>query len=104
MKKTTIIIALLLTAIAGNLYAREGYHINLKMPEMKDSMVYLVHYYGQNRPHIYIADSARFDSKGLAVFDSKNTDFTGGIYIMLLKDKEQTNFELLLNKGDEMTI
>jgi thiol-disulfide isomerase/thioredoxin len=88
----------------SSLFARDGYHITLKMPEIQDSMVYLVHYYGQNRPHIYLSDSARFDKKGTAIFDSKDPDFVGGIYIILLKDSVQTNFEILLNKGDELTV
>jgi len=104
MKKTTIIIALLCMSITQRLLARDGYHINLKMPDVSDSVVYLVHYYGQNRPHIYITDSTKFDKKGQAIFDSKNADFTGGIYIVLLKDPAQTNFEILLNKGDDLTI
>ncbi len=104
MKKSTLIIAIILFAFFKTLSARDGYHINLKMPDVKDSMVYLVHYYGQGRPHIYLTDSTLFDNKGHAVFDSKRADFTGGIYIVLLKDKSQTNFELILNKGDEISI
>ena len=104
MNKIKIIIAMLFFAATQNVTAREGYHISLKMPDVSDTMVYLVHYYGQNRPHIYLTDSTRFDKKGLAVFDSKSADFTGGIYIILLKDKSQTNFEIILNKGDDITI
>ena len=104
MKKTTLISALLLLCLPHLLSAREGYHINLKMADMKDTMVYLVHYYGQARPHIFIADSAVFDKRGLAVFDCKKPDFVGGIYMILIKDKAQTNFEILLNKGDEISI
>lgn len=89
---------------AADAGAREGYHIRLRMPDVRDSVVYLAHYYGQARPHIYVTDSARFDKSGVAVFDSKNPDFVGGIYILLVKDTARTNFEILLNKGDELSV
>ena len=66
-------------------------------------MVYLVHYYGKPLPTIYKKDSARFNKEGVAVFDSKEPDFVGGIYMMLLSGRN-TYFEFLLNKGDDMSI
>lgn len=96
-------IVMLLIGMTLNVVARDGYHITLKMPALKDSMVYLVHYYGKPLPTIYKRDSARLDKKGVAVFDSKDPDFTGGIYMMLLSD-HKTYFEFLLDKGDDMTI
>jgi thiol-disulfide isomerase/thioredoxin len=95
--------AILLCSMALNGIAREGYHITLKMPAAPDSVVYLVHYYGKPLPTIYKRDSARLDKKGVAVFDSKDPEFTGGIYMMLLSDRK-TYFEFLLDKGDDMTI
>lgn len=97
------IVFMLVCGMALNAVARDGYHITLKMPALKDSMVYLVHYYGKPLPTIYKRDSARLDKKGVAVFDSKDTEFTGGIYMMLLSD-HRTYFEFLLDKGDDMTI
>jgi thiol-disulfide isomerase/thioredoxin len=104
MKKLPLLMALLCLALSIPALAGNGYDIRLNMPDIRDTMVYLVHYYGQNRPHIYITDSTTFDKKGIAIFHSTNPDFTGGIYIVLLKDKAQTNFEMLLNKGDNITI
>ncbi|GAA4467649.1 hypothetical protein GCM10023093_23890 [Nemorincola caseinilytica] len=95
--------AMLLLGMALNSVARDGYRITLKVPALKDSMVYLVHYYGKPLPTIYKRDSARFDKKGVAVFDSKDPEFIGGIYMMLFSDRK-TYFELLLNKGDEFTV
>ncbi len=97
------LIAILLVCIAKTGIAKEGYHINLKIPAVKDSMVYLVHYYGKPLPTIYKRDSAKFNSKGVAVFNSNDTDLIGGIYMMLLSD-HQTYFEFLLDKGDDLTI
>ncbi len=104
MTKSIIILTFLFSLIAENTAARDGYHISLRMPDVHDSMVYLVHYYGQNRPRIYLTDSTRFDKKGNATFNSTDPAFSGGIYIILLKDSTSTNFEILLNKGDDIAI
>jgi len=104
MKQATLLVALIAVSVTQKVCARDGYRITLKMADCKNDTVYLAHYYGRGRPTIYNSDSAVFDNSGTAVFDSKNPEFAGGIYIVLLKDKGQTNFELLLNKGDEMTI
>ncbi len=98
-----IIIATLLFGMAHLSSAREGYHVRLKIPDVKDSMVYLVHYYGKPLPTIYKRDSAHIDKNGVAVFDSKDSTFVGGIYMMLLSDRN-TYFEFLLNKGDDLAI
>lgn len=95
--------AMLFTCMALKSVARDGYHITLKVPAVKDSMVYLVHYYGKPLPTIYKRDSARLDKKGVAVFNSTDPEFIGGIYMMLLSDRK-TYFEILLNKGDDLTI
>ncbi len=97
------LIAVLLLGMVTKGAAREGYHINLKIPGVKDSMVYLVHYYGKPLPTIYKRDSARFNKKGEAIFDSKDTGFVGGIYMMLLSDRK-TYFEFLLDKGDDIQV
>ncbi len=94
---------LLLIGMAQHSVAREGYHINLKLPNVKDSMVYLVHYYGKPLPTIYKRDSARFDKNGVAIFNSNDSEFIGGIYMMLLSSRG-SYFEFLLNKGDNMSI
>ena len=104
MKKITLIALLLLMGIVKHSVAAEGYHVQLKMTDVKDTLVYLVHYYGKGRPTIFITDSVNLDHNGVAVFDSKDPAFVGGIYIILLGDKERTNFEFLLNKGDNMSI
>lgn len=81
---------------------KDGYTINLKMTDMKDTLVYLAHYYGKPLPTIYKADSARLDKNGMAKFTSKEK-IAGGIYMFLLNDK-QTYFEFLLNNGDDIAI
>jgi thiol-disulfide isomerase/thioredoxin len=104
MKKITIIALLLLLGMSQkSMAAGTGYKIHLKMPGVKDSMVFLAHYYGKNRPTIFKSDSARFDKNGNAEFKSNDPDFVGGIYILYLSDLS-TNFEILMNKGEDITI
>lgn len=101
MKKLFVYLSLI-TGFATSASARDGYHINLKFTDVKDTMVYLVHYYGKPLPTIYKTDSARIDKNGIATFDNKNKTL-GGIYLMLTADKKRY-FEFLLNNGDDMTI
>ena len=102
MKRMTLIALLFIAGIAQPALARDGYHIQLKFTDMKDTMVFLAHYFGKPLPTIYKADSAHFDKNGVAVMDSKEKT-VGGIYLILLSDKK-TYFEFLLNNGDDMTI
>ncbi|MEI8279091.1 MAG: thioredoxin-like domain-containing protein [Bacteroidota bacterium] len=100
--KRIILLALLLAGTAMNTMARDGYHIQVKIPGVKDSMVYLAHYYGLPLPKIYKSDSARFDKNGVAVIKS-DKELLGGIYVILLSDMS-TLFEVLLNNGDEFNV
>lgn len=103
MKRITLIATLLFMSMAQFCVARDGYHITLKIPDVKeDSMVFLVHYYGKNRPTVFKTDSARFKN-GVAEFNSKDPGFTGGIYIMLMSNTRK-DFEFLINKGDDISI
>jgi len=98
MKKNALI---LFTAfLALQFAARAAYKVRLKMPDVKDTMVYLAHYYGQGGNKVYMADSAKM-IKGTAVFERNDPDFVGGIYIILIGHQ---NFEILLNKGDDFTV
>lgn len=103
MKRHSFIAMLIFMSIAITSIARPGYKIQLKIPGVKDSIVYLVHYYGKPLPTIYKRDSARFDKNGLAEFKSNDTSFVGGIYMMLLGDRK-TYFEFLLNSGDDIAM
>lgn len=103
MKKITLIAMLLFAGMAFQSVARQGYRIHLKIPDVKDSVVFLAHYYGKALPTIYKRDSARFDKNGNAEFSSTDSSFVGGIYMMLLSD-HKTYFEFLINTGDEISI
>ena len=82
--------------------SNQAYHIRLKMADAKDSLVFLVHYYGKGGTTIYKSDSAMFKN-GVAEFRSKDSTFVGGSYMILMSDK-RSNFEFLLNRGDDITI
>ena len=102
--KQTLFTLLLLAGMANLVSAANGYKIQVKFTDrnLKDSMVYLAHYYGKPMPTIYKTDSAIFDKNNVATIESKDSTL-GGIYIILLGDK-QTYFEFLLNNGDDMAI
>lgn len=103
MKKILLLLAVLMGAV-GMANAKDGYKISVKFTDrnLKDSLVYLAHYYGQALPKIYKLDSGTFDKNNTAVIES-NEKIVGGIYIILLSD-HATFFEFLLNNGDDMSI
>jgi peroxiredoxin len=103
MKKILFFAMLLLSGMAERSIAHQGYHYKVKIQGVKDSVAYLVHYYGKPLPSIYKRDSARFDKNGVAEFKSNDSSFVGGIYMILLGDRK-TYFEFLANNGDDMTI
>ncbi len=104
MRKIALITMLLLIGMVELSAARQAYKVQLKMTDVKDSLVYLAHYYGKGRPTIFITDSAKLDHNGNVTFTSTDSTFCGGIYIILIGDKERTNFEFLLNRGDDIGI
>jgi thiol-disulfide isomerase/thioredoxin len=106
MKRITLIALLCLTGMAQMAFARDGYRIQVKFTDIrdsvKDSVAYLVHYYGKPLPTIFKTDSAHIDKNGVATIQSKDS-ILGGIYMILLSDRS-THFEFLLNNGDDMSI
>ena len=84
------------------LVAKDGYKIQLKLTDRKNTMVYLAHYFGKPFPTIFKADSIQLDNKGEGVFLKKDT-IVGGIYMILPSDLKNY-FEFLLNNGDDISI
>jgi thiol-disulfide isomerase/thioredoxin len=105
MKRILLFTIILFFGFAHPSFSKEsaGYHLRLTIPGVKDSVVYLAHYYGKPLPNIYKRDSAKFDRNGVAEFKSNDPEFVGGIYMMLLGDRK-TYFELLLNAGDDFSV
>jgi peroxiredoxin len=103
-RRFSLFTLLILLAFGGvsQVSAKDGYRFTVKFTDVKDSLVYLAHYYGKPLPTIYKSDSARFDKNGVATFESKEK-IVGGIYMMLLSDRK-TYYEFLLNNGDEFSM
>ncbi len=79
--------------------AAQGYHITLRVNGYKDTAVYLGNYYGKQT---YLADTARLNSRGEAVFSGKDK-LPGGIYFILLPDKQKF-FEILVDRQQDFSI
>jgi hypothetical protein len=92
----------LVIAATASASARDGYKIQLKFTDIKDTLVYLAHYYGKPLPTIYRRDSVKLDKNGVGTMQTKEK-IVGGIYMILLSDKA-TYFDFLLNNGDDITI
>lgn len=99
MKRT--ILPLLLLLVSMSAFAKDGYRVQIKLEDTKDTMLFLAHYYGKPLPTIYKSDSARLKN-GVFTLESKEK-LNGGIYIILLSD-HKTYFEFLLDNGDDMSI
>jgi len=102
--KKIFLLAGLIASLGFSAVAKDGYKITVKFTDLKlkDSLVYLAHYYGKPLPTIYKADSGYFDKNNTITFTSAESQI-GGIYIILLGN-HSTYFEFLLNNGDDMTI
>ncbi len=96
-------ILLLIAALSLSLHsnAKDGYNINVKFNDAKDSLVYLCHYYGKNTT-VFKDDSARLSSNGEAIFQSEKK-IIGGIYMLLFADKS-ASMELILTNGDNFSL
>ena len=96
-------ILLLIAALSLSLHsnAKDGYNINVKFNDAKDSLVYLCHYYGKNTT-VFKDDSARLSSNGEAIFQS-DKKIIGGIYMLLFADKS-ASMELILTNGDNFSL
>ncbi len=77
----------------------QGYHITVRVNGYKDTAVYLGNYYGKQT---YLADTARLNSRGEAVFSGKDK-LPGGIYFILLPDKQKF-FEILVDRQQDFSI
>lgn len=99
-----LLFVLLLTGIAQFAFAADGYRIKVKITDVnvKDSLVFLAHYYAKTLPTVYKIDSAKFDKDGVAVFERKEP-VLGGIYMVMFND-QKTYFEFLMDNGIQMEV
>lgn len=100
--KKLLSIGLLLGSLCFQATAKDGYKIQLKFKDLKDSTYFLAHYFAKPLPTIYKTDSGKLDKMGGSVLKS-DKKITGGMYLIMLSDRK-TYFEFLLNNGDDITI
>src|SRR3954462_8633876 len=100
--KKIVALAALFAGLSLNGVAKDGYKIQLKFNDVKDSAFFLAHSFAKPLPTIYKTDSGKLDKNGAAVLKS-DQKITGGMYIIMLSDRK-TYFEFLLNNGDDVII
>ncbi len=104
----TIFLALL-TLLTTSVFS-QSYSVKVKIDGVaQGDTLYLAGYYG---PKQYFKDTARVEKNGYAIFSDQNKEMPGGIYSVVLSDK-QTYFEfmfvdkqveLITKKGDQKTM
>lgn len=100
--KKLLSLGLLLGSLSFQAAAKDGYKIQLKFKDVKDSTYFLAHYFAKPLPTIYKTDSGKLDKMGASVLKS-DKKITGGMYLIMLSDRK-TYFEFLLNNGDDIII
>jgi len=78
--------------------AQSSYKITVKNNGFKDTTLYLGYYYGKFQ---YAKDTARFDNKGVAVFEKKNKTLDRGVYFIVFPNKKHLDF--IVNNEQVMT-
>jgi thiol-disulfide isomerase/thioredoxin len=96
MKKKILFVSILL-CITFALKA-EGYRISIKWEGLKDTSVYLAHYFDTK---IYVNDTIKLDKKGKGVFTG-NKNLHEGLYVLYLTDK--VYFDLLIGNDQEFSV
>ena len=96
MKKTFILLLLLILAFAGK---SQKYQVTLHTPNFTSGLAYLTYYYGKN---INIEDSAIVNSNGVAVF-TKNQTLLPGIYSIVFPGKSKL-LDFFVDKEQVITI
>ena len=94
-KKYLLAIFSLLFTIGMN---AQGYEIPLKINNLKDSMVYFGHHYGNG---YFVNDSVYLDKNGQAVFKG-TSKLKGGIYFLLLPQNRY--FDFLVDNNQHFSI
>lgn len=70
-------------------FSQNSFRITVKTNAYKDTVCYLGYYYGKFQ---YSKDTARFDKKGVAVFENKNEVLDRGVYFIIFPDKKHLDF------------
>jgi len=94
LKKYSItLILILIVSVSNVLFSQSSYKITVKTNAFKDTICILGNYYGKFQ---YPKDTARFDNKGVAVFESKSKSLERGVYFLIFPNKKYLDF--IVNK------
>jgi len=93
-----IVFAYSLTSFAGK--GKDGYKIKFKINGIKDTIVYLGHYYGDKK---FAVDTSRVNSKGEGFFEGKKK-LDGGIYFIIMPSMHNTFFEVIIDKDQDFEL
>lgn len=78
--------------------AQPGYNLRFKITGLKDTIIYLGHFYGEAT---YIKDTAQVNNQGEFAFDGKNT-LRQGVYFLVLGTKKQ--FDLVMGHDQHFSM
>ena len=96
MKK--ILISGFLSLLALNVVAQQGYNIDFKINGLKDTTVYLGHFYGEST---YVKDTAKVNGSGEFTFDGSKK-LPAGVYFLVMN--KTRIFDFVINKDQEFKI
>lgn len=91
MNKALLFLILLL--VASSFTFAQNYSIKVKINGVSDTVLYLGHHFGKQK---LVIDTARIDSKGIAVFDGDRI-LNKGIYLVVMPSLNMTYFEILVS-------
>jgi len=96
MKKRFLLAAILLSVTFAS--KAEGYRISLKWDGLKDTAVYLAHYFDTK---IYVNDTIKLDKNGKGIFKNDKS-LHEGLYVLYFNDK--TYFDILIGKDQDFAV
>ncbi len=88
-----ILFFMLIICMTGCANGQQGSKIEIEINGIQDSVLYLVHYYGNSN---MIADTAYREKSGKYIFSGK-TSLPAGVYIVVDEKKSKSYFEFLLD-------
>ncbi len=77
---------LTLIFLSSQAFAQSGHKFNFKIRGLKDTTVYLGHFFAEST---YLDDTAKVDKQGMFMFDGKKT-LPQGVYFIVLGEKEKS--------------
>jgi len=99
MKKIfLLILAFVMLAFVNAFAQKNGYRIEVKIDGLTQGDLLLGYHFGEKK---YVKDTAKVNSKGVAVFEG-DTLLPGGIYLVILPEKNY--FEVLVDKNQKFSV